>query len=244
MEPLATINYHPVLTPVFEGFSLGLWLEWFNDGYSVTSSHTLANRWRPETVEVVMIPEAATQRRIVPRSAILHTQAGPRKTTRLALWRFIARTDVTHEPHLLGPDMADGKVTQVVPFNVEAHSNYQGNSWAWSGQRYGSLSAETQDNGAATLDVTSWTVEQLRALVGWLTAVCAVYGIACTDVPVWNGSGIAPHNRHPEWSRGAHSCPGKARTLQMDWIRGEVAGRLAKFHAHVGTTCGGVGNVN
>jgi hypothetical protein len=65
-----------------------------------------------------------------------------------------------------------------------------------------------------------------------------VYRIPCTSPPYWNSGGIGHHCQFPEWSTFVgKTCPGAARIRQMDWVRGEVAGRVANYHSIVGGSC-------
>lgn len=213
-------------------------LQLVNDGYWVDEYGWLHNALDPQRVVIVPIPEATTQPRIDPRSAILHTNAGTAYTRWERLVAYWRRLDITGEAHQQ-LDL-DGTIAQALPYTVRADCNAKANSWTAAGRRWGALSCETADLGGATIEDTPWSLAQLTALVGWLTAVCATYGIPCTDVPTWDGAGIAPHNRHREWTiYKGKTCPGAARTRQMDWIRAQVADRLAQFHARNGTSCPG-----
>ena len=101
------------------------------------------------------IPEATTQPSIVPRSWIYHTMAGPRSTTPEALWEYMNRGDISGECHV---QLGYTSIIQALPFNVRADNNYKGNSWTELGVRYGSLSVETQDDGANfNIEDDPWT---------------------------------------------------------------------------------------
>jgi hypothetical protein len=213
-------------------------LAWFNDGVVIDDRHCLAGG-RPGQIEVRLLPEAKTQRIIKPRGFVVHTQGGPRQATNDQAWGFF-NVRSKNESHIVGPDMVKGNVIQAMPFNIRADSNFEGNEWEYprgSGQWWGHLSMETQDAGAATVQVTEWPLPQLGTMIAIITACCATYTIPCTDVPSPFGGGIAPHNRWPQWSKDAHSCPGVARTRQMDYLRSQVAGRLAHYYQAVGLEC-------
>lgn len=213
-------------------------LAWYNDGFVIDAEHLLAGR--PELVKVDLLPEATTQPKITPRGLVLHTQGGSRQATNEQARSFFLRLS-SNESHLVGPQMVDGKVIQLMPFNVRADSNYLGNEWWYQGKLYGHLSIETQDSGflAVPLDRDPWTLPQLNVLAGIATALCATYGISCGDMPTPTSSGIVAHNRWPAFTKSGHNCPGPARTRQVDWVRAEVAKRLAAYYAAVGETCPG-----
>lgn len=234
-------NFHPRLAQkLSDGNFKGDVLAYLNDGYVITDRHMLVNPNKPGQIVHKLLPEAGTQPKITPRLAILHTQAGGSKASNENMWSYINRAS-NLEPHIIGPEMATGNVIQCVPFNVRADVNAAANSFQLLDRpgTFGALSAETQDNGGATVNQTPWTWPQIGFLVGWLTAACFTYQFSCGDVPHPKGSGIAPHNRWNEWSMSAHSCPGSARTVQMDGIRGAVATRLADIYQHCGENCPG-----
>lgn len=234
-------NFHPRLAETApDGHFKGDLLAMFNDGYVVDSQHLLQKPNEPGRVTHALLPEAVTQARIIPRLAILHTQASSGRASNAAMLNYL-RNSSNLEPHLVGPQMDDGKVVQVMPFNVRADVSAKANGFYLPGRSgyYGALSAETQDNGGKTVNQTPWTMAQLGTLCGWLTAVCFTYRIACTDVGWELGSGIAPHNRWPSWSQSAHSCPGTARSNQMDAVRAEVANRLIPLYQACGEACPG-----
>lgn len=192
------------------------------------------------------IPEASTQPVIKPRMAILHTNAGPRKTPWRALWNYIARKDVVGEFHF--DVQMDGIALQAMPLNRRADCNFSANSFKLSGSDtlYGGISFETQDLGYATLNKTPWTTEQLDTIIKILTCICVVYGVKCTQPAAWNDSGIGHHSLFPYQGIGSKAwtnvkgktCPGTARIRQMDFIRTQVAHNLAKFMNETGWTCG------
>lgn len=156
--------------------------------------------WKP-------LPENATQPSITPRAFILHTQAGSKPATNAQVWSYMANATVTNEPTFLL--QMDGLLWQSMGLFTRADSNYKANGWT--------LSVETQDMGAATLDQTPWTEAQLQVLA----EICAYLNlhpgirIPLQPVPSWDGAGVAPHNAFGVWSASAHSCPGRARTAQV-----------------------------
>jgi hypothetical protein len=213
-------------------------LAWITGGYWIDDEHVVHGpnlKYRP------VMPEAATQPIIRPRSAILHTNAGG--SSAASLWYWMTRADVTGEPHF---QVGYAGVEQNMPLNRRADCNYSANRWLENGTYWGAISFETQDDGAATVERTPWSVAQLRAMVNILTCLCVVYGITCNQPVSWNASGIGHHSLFPfqgvlskAWTnvRGK-TCPGAARKTQMDWIRAEVAKNLAAFGQETGWRCG------
>ncbi len=214
-------------------------LAWFNKGWVIDDRHLLANPSTPQLLTIKLLPEAASQPKIRPRGIVQHTQGGSKKATNEQVWALCATDSWKSEPHIIGPEMASGRALQAIPFNVRADSNKDGNRWLYAGEWWGHISIESQDSGFNNLPLKNdpWTLAQLDTFAGIDTALCATYGIRCGDMPAWNGSGIAPHNRWPEFTSSSHNCPGPARTSQMDWIRNEVASRLAAYYAAVGEVC-------
>lgn len=198
-----------------------------NDGYAYSSDGWLVgSKVNRQPVE----PEASTQPLIRPTLAILHSNAAPRLTPWSALVRYWRRADVTGEAHFQ-VDM-DGTLTQAIPVERRADCNYKANRW-WSpttGAYHGAVSFETQDNGAASLDVTPWTVEAVASMVAALVALVVQYGAECGVPTSPYGAGIGHHVLYREWSiYKGKTCPGAARIRQMDHIRHEVALRVAAY---------------
>ena len=192
-----------------------------------------------------LIPENSTQPLIVPRSAILHTNAGTGGAKSLYGW--ITQASVTGEPHF--QVAKDGTVEQYMELTKRADCNYSANRWIdpKTKQAYGAVSFETQDDGAATLNRTPWALPQVGALVGALTAICATYGVQCIQPATWDASGIGHHSLFPFQGIGSKAwtnvrgktCPGAARIAQMDEIRRQVQHRLALYSQATGWKCPG-----
>lgn len=224
-----THNYHPTIPTQKDGHIL----RWITNDYWIDS----ANLLRGPQVRHVLIPEAHTQPTIIPDLAILHSNAGPSPTRWDRLVAYWRRIDITGEAHF--QVATDGTLAQVMPMNVRADCNYKANRFWRDGAWRGALSFETEDNGAATLPVTPWSPAQLMSMVRALTCAAVVYGTWCTAPAAWNDRGIGHHVLFPEWSKYVgKTCPGAARIRQMDWIRNEVANRLAQYSAHTGWQCG------
>ncbi len=165
------------------------------------------------------LPEAATQRAITPWSFILHTMAGPNTTTPDALWRYLNRTDIGGECHLI---LGYTSFIQAVPFNVRADNNAQANGWTAGGQYRGAISVETQDNGANTDPGSAkapWNTYQLEHLAGVSAFLHLRYGIPLERCTAWDGRGVDGHRKFPEWSiYVGKTCPGETRWNQIPTV--------------------------
>ena len=204
-------------------------LQMSNDGFWIDENHLLQG---PTAITRLVYPEASKQELIIPRNQILHSNAGPKKTPWYSIFKYWDRSDITGEPHFQ-VDM-DGAIRQAIPLNRRADCNAKANAWTYQGQRYGAISYETQDDGADTLNQTPWTPEQLRSVVGAATALCVQYNMQCDTVTEWTDGGIDYHSKFKEWSiYVGKTCPGYARIQQVDWIRSQVASRVAAYHQKV-----------
>lgn len=232
---------HPVLNRVAKNGTntYGDVLKFITGGYWIDDQHWLSG----PNVARRPIPEAATQPIIHPRNAILHTNAGSNSAA--SLWSWITQSTVTGEPHF---QVGYKYLEQYMPLNRRADCNYSANRWfdATVGRYFGAISFETQDNGAATLNHTPWTLAQLGHMVNALTAICVCYGVQCTQPATWDRSGIGHHSLFPYQGVGSKAwtnvrgktCPGYARIAQMDYVRSEVQLRMAAFVRETGFVCG------
>lgn len=205
----------------------------------ITHDWYIHNNWlvSPHAVIAPVEPEASTQALIRPYSAILHSNAGPSSTGWASLIKYWRRSDITGEAHL--QIATDGTAVQAIPFNRRADCNYKANRWHNGKEYVGAISFETQDNGAATLPYTPWSVSQIETMVSILTCLCVQYGIWCSTPTAWNDSGIGYHSQYKEWSSYVgKTCPGASRIRQMDYIRNRVAGNLAEYGKATGWQCG------
>lgn len=197
-----------------------------NDGYNFTAGGLLVGN--PNAITQLVMPEATSQPPIRPRNVILHTNAGPRMTPWEALVTYWRRADITGEPHFQ-VDMA-GRIVQAMPVTRRADCNAKANRWLANGTYYGAVSFETQDEGYPTLPTTPWTLPQLSAMIGALTALVVQYGVKCTAPATWDDSGIGYHSQFPQWSiYKGKTCPGAARIRQMDHVRQQVQTRVAAY---------------
>jgi N-acetylmuramoyl-L-alanine amidase len=166
-----------------------------------------------------LLREAKTQRAIKPRLVILHTNGGKSSASPAALKIFQDRTDVNVECHF---DIGlDGTVMQMMPINVQADCNLKANPFA--------VSIETQDHGSAGIDTDPWTDQQCAAIVALLRFLHVEWNIPLVRADRFDGSGVGAHRDHPEWSAGAHTCPGNARAAQVD----DLIRRAAELPAEV-----------
>lgn len=180
-------------------------------GYYIDRNHQLQG---PKVIHDFIVPEAFTQPEIKPRTVILHSQAGPRKTPWQALVSYMKRSDITLEAHFLIE--MDGTVVQTMPTHKRADCNYKANPFA--------IAIETQDNGYPTLATTPWTPEQAEAIANVVAAVGHKYGIPYTSPTNYLDGGVGYHSQFPEWSTfKGKTCPGAARIRQMDWVRRRAA---------------------
>lgn len=207
---------------------------WLSGDYWIDANHIL-HSGGDELLYKPITTEAWTQPKIVPTTAIFHTFGGPGKTAINDLWKYINRPDVVLDVHLILGGVDDelpyrAPMIQALPFNVRSDCSYKANPFA--------LTVESQDRGHATLNTTPWSLTQLNSLVGVAFLWCICYGVWCTVPATWDDSGIAQHNLFPQWSVEAHSCPGAARTRQMDHIRARVSEKVAEWSQITGWKCG------
>lgn len=198
--------------------------------YYVNSQHMLIG---PYVRHELIVPESTTNPEIQPWSIIMHSQAGPRKTRWEQLLAYMNRKDITLEAHFLVE--MDGTIVQTMPLNRRADCNYKANAFQvpfWGSPtgklNVGAISFETQDEGAATLWNTPWTLPQVTAIVNAVAAIGHKYGIPYEQPATWNSRGVGHHSLHPEWSSyKGKTCPGAARIKQMDYVRMTAAGICA-----------------
>lgn len=184
------------------------------------------------------IPEAFTQPLITPELVILHSNAAPSYTRAERLIAFWRRADINGEAHLQ-LDL-NGTGYQAIPVSRRADCNYKVNSFFKNGKRCGAISWETADNGAATLPVTPWNMDMLDTLISFNFLFCAAYKIGCGACPSPFSTGIDYHSKFREWSSfTGKTCPGASRIRQMDYVRTEVASRLAEYYRQCGGACRG-----
>lgn len=230
-------NEHPRLSVMVGEHSKGDILAINNGGVYVDNRHVLVGSDR---LSYRPLPEATIAPQIVPRMSVLHTQASSTKATNDQAWNWANRPEVTGEAHFYGPELAGGKMLQAMPLNRRADSQYKANRFQIPNDTnwYGAISFETQDEGSGSLNATPWSWDQIGTLCAALTAIHFTYRMFCTPCGWYLDGGISQHNAFPnEWSLSAHSCPGTARTRQMDGIRAEVARRLGKIYTDCGESC-------
>ena len=184
------------------------------------------------------IPENLTQPAIKPELIILHSNAGPTYSKWQALIAFIKRADVDKDFHF-DVDL-DGKAAQAISIFRRADCNYKANRFLKNGKWCGAISFETADKGYPTLENTEWNFAQLETLIGFSFLFCVACSISCQACPSPYSSGIDYHSKFKEWSNvTGKTCPGAARIRQMDYVRTEVAKRLAEYYRQCGGSCPG-----
>jgi hypothetical protein len=222
-----------------------------NDGYVIDDRHLLVNTKDASRVVTRLLPEATSQEKIQPRLVIQHTNGGENSATIDNLFGFRNSPNVKIEAHL--QVQTDGVVGQFMPYNVEANANSDANRFVVGNKTFGAISHETQDRGSKHLSIHKdpWSVPQLAALIGATAAECVTYNIRCSAPTTWNDSGIGHHALFPFLGLGPNGlpkkgawtgvagkpCPGSARIKQMDFLRHEVAVRMAAFYERSGGKC-------
>ena len=174
------------------------------------------DHWYPHA-EKRPIPENYTQPVIVPRGFMLHTMAGPRSTAPESLVKYMERSDINGECHLVyGYDA----IYQVIAFNIRADNNYKANSWWEGGVRYGFISVETQDDGANNnVEDDPWNPFQIEHLAGTAAFLHLRYGIPLDRCTTWTDGGVDGHRAHDEWSKYVgKTCPGQKRWEQIPFV--------------------------
>lgn len=149
-----------------------------------------------------LLPESATQPKIIPRIVILHSAAG-----RGSLYNFFKNSS-SLESHFWVS--STGVIEQYMDTNVRADANRNANGFA--------VSIETESTAAAT---ERWTPEQAAAIVRLTDWLCSSYAIPRRLCDRWDGSGIGYHIQFGApgpWTPVAKSCPGPARIQQMPEI--------------------------
>lgn len=153
----------------------------------------------------VILPEAATQEKIVPVLVIYHTIVG----SAAGAIRIMQRADSPGESHLVNPN--DGRMVQLMPFNVRADCNWRVNSWVTQVDipmangvviprftRCGAISIESEDDG--TPEDTPWTPAQCEAF-----AQFSAWAYLNLNIP------IARPSDPFQAGTGYHSLPGLNR---------------------------------
>lgn len=192
----------------------------------------------PDKIIQSPIPEAYTQAKIKPTGSILHSNSAPGLTPWQSLIKYWTRKDITGEAHFQVPLSFPG--IQAVPVTRKADCNYKGNFFYKDGEAKGYVSFETADLGQASLKTKEWELDQLEFMISVNFLICLCYDAACSACPTPYSSGIDYHSKFKEWSiYTGKTCPGAARIRQMDYIRIEVANRLAEFFKQCGGKCVG-----
>lgn len=173
-----------------------------------------------------ILPENATQRRIIPRTVIFHTAVDGPGDTDLAA--HFAQPSIKAESHFYVT--WHGTIVQMMDTEVEADANGSADAFG--------ISVETEDNSARRgSDILPWTPAQLDALVRLTDWCCVTHHIPrqrATSARLPGAAGIAYHSQpmrerfdgtaHNPWTAyQGKTCPGDARVAQYPGIVARVA---------------------
>lgn len=153
----------------------------------------------------LLLPQNATQPRIHPRKAILHTAVDNAGKTTLFNW--------FQDPRARGAESTffvkmDGIIEQYMDTEVRADAQWDANVDA--------VSIETEDDGDPS---KPWNQAQLASIIRLLDWICTTHvDVARTLCPTPTGSGIGWHELFPQWNHSAHDCPGEVRENQIRTI--------------------------
>ncbi|MEM9607539.1 MAG: hypothetical protein AAGA99_08965 [Actinomycetota bacterium] len=182
--------------------------------------------------ELQLLPENATQRRIVPTQGIAHTAVDAKGLTRL--WRYFGRVDVKAETHLWFP--FSGPPVQMMDTEVEADANRLADARA--------VSWETEDDGNPVGN--PWNDHQLEQQAQFMVWLHRTHGIPAVQIPFGDdrAPGFGWHAMHGfddpiaqtgrrdnPWSfyRGK-TCPGPTRIRQFVYeLLPDVQRRVARI---------------
>lgn len=206
-------------------------LQEVNNGYYFDTNGRLFGdkiTWAP-------LPENNSQPKIIPRNLILHTNAGSNPATWEQLRTYLNSVGQNGECHF---DVDNsGRAGQFMSVFRRADCNYDANSWTYQGKLYGAIAIETGDLGGKTVETTPWNNDQIDTLIAIGTASAVQLDTGCNEVLSVYGKGIDFHSKFP-WTGGylpswtnvpGKTCPGKQRKLQVPYIRGAVANRVAAY---------------
>jgi hypothetical protein len=173
-----------------------------------------------------ILPENATQRRIIPRTVILHTAVDGPGNTDLAA--YFAQPSIKAESHFYVT--WQGAIVQMMDTEIEADANGSADAFA--------ISVETEDNSANRgSDILPWQPAQLDALVRLADWCCVTHHIPrrrSTSARLPDAAGIAYHSQpmrerfdgtaHNPWTAyQGKTCPGDARVAQYPGVVARVA---------------------
>lgn len=202
-----------------------------NDGYYFTPEGVLIG----EKITWAPLPENEIQTKIIPRSLILHTNAGTTPATWQNLRTWLTGPENNGECHF---DVDNtGSAGQFMSVLRRADCNFDANQWTYQGKVYGAISIETGDEGHATLEKTPWNLPQVHTILCIATALATQFDTGCGEVLQWDGKGIDFHTKFPYVGPGVKAwtnvpgktCPGTPRKRQVPYIRNIVAERVGAY---------------
>jgi len=156
-----------------------------------------------------LLPENATQSKIVPTQVILHTAVDAPGPTHLP--RYFARADVAVESHFWIP--LTGRIIQMMDTNVRADANRRAN--------FRAISIETEDEGNPV--GVPWTKAQVDSIVKIILWAHEEHGIPLDICQSWEKPGIG---WHAMWGAPSMWTPSKGKTCPGPT-------RIAQIHAEV-----------
>lgn len=160
------------------------------------------------------LPNATRGNLMTPTQIILHTNAGPRSSSWLNLFKwstesYDADRGVT-QPHF--QVNLDGTIAQGLPMDRQGvHARFA---------NVRAIGVETQDYGTLQggIEDDPWSPAQIDSLVRICAHANLFYNIPIQLPNSWDSPGIAHHARfgYPKWSKyRGKTCPGRTRVSQV-----------------------------
>jgi len=170
------------------------------------------------------ISSAPRRPTIWPRIVVFHSNAGPNSSNGYSLRNYIEtqlRAGNTGVTQPQGQIDLDGTEHRFLPLDAQPVLNAYANPF--------SIGWETQDYGSATLNTSPWTDAQIETMAEACVAAHRAFGIPLLRANAWDGAGIGYHamwgvnttlhpKRNPWTTQKGKTCPGTARSAQLDTI--------------------------